>query len=63
MNHERRNDKLHQKLNRQAYLEAHQVIRDLHQLVAQPGGNGLSVGEMVQVAAKMGLLKTAEIGN
>ena len=60
MKNERRNDKLHQKLNRHAYLEAHLVIRDLHQLVDRSGGNGLSVGEMVQVAAQMGLLQTSE---
>jgi len=51
---------MHQKLNRQAYLEAHQVIRDLHKLVGRPGENGLSVGEMVRVAAQMGLLQTQE---
>ena len=57
MKNERRNDKVHQQLNQQAYYEAQQVIKDLHQLVRQPGRGGLSVGEMVKVAAKMGLLK------
>jgi len=58
MKSERRNDKVHQHLNQQVYLEANQVIRNLHQLVGRPGESGLSVGEMVQVAAKMGLLQS-----
>ena len=57
MKNERRNDKVHQQLNRHANYEAQQVIRDLHLLVRQPGRGGLSVGEMVKVAAKMGLLQ------
>ena len=57
MRNERRNDKRHQQLNQQANLEARQVVLELHQLVRTPGKKGLSVGEMVNVAAKMGLLK------
>jgi len=59
MKNERRNDKAHQQLNQQANYEAQQAIQDLHQLVRQPGRGGLSVGEMVKVAVKMGLLHRA----
>ena len=57
MRNERRNDKTHQQSNQQAYLEAQRAIRDLHRLVGRPGRGGLSVGEMVNVAAQMGLLR------
>lgn len=40
----------------EAYQEADQTIRDLHALCARPGRRGMSVGQMVGVAAQMGLL-------
>ena len=58
MKNERRNDKQHQRRRLQDFSDATETIRDLHRLVARPGRGGLSVGEMVNVAAKMGLLES-----
>jgi hypothetical protein len=51
-----RNDKVHQQLEQLDYMEAQYTLAKLHGLLAQPGRKGLSVGEMVSVAASMGLL-------
>ena len=59
MKNERRNDKRHQQERLLAYREADQTMQDLHRLLAKPGRDGLSVGQMVNVAAKMGLLQPA----
>lgn len=59
MKNERRNDKLHQRLRLQAYRDADATLHNLHRLVAGPGRCGLSVGEMVNVAATMGLLRSS----
>lgn len=61
MKNERRNDKVHQNLELQAYREAEDAKQQLHKLLAKPGHDGLSVGEMVNVAARMGLLQPASV--
>ena len=58
MKNERRNDKKHQQERLQAYQDANETIRNLHHLVDRPGRTGLSVGQMVNVAAAMGLLSS-----
>jgi hypothetical protein len=52
----RGNDKERQLLPTSAMGDVQQTIRELHGLLARPGRAGLSVGEMVSVAASMGLL-------
>ena len=61
MKNERRNDKVHQNQELQAYREAEDAQQQLHKLLAKPGQEGLSVGEMVNVAARMGLLQPASV--
>jgi len=56
----KRNDKNNQRQLMQARYEARQVIQELHDLLARPSRLGLSVGEMVNVAASMGLLKKSK---
>jgi len=56
MKNERRNDKEHQRQKLQAYRQAQQVIRDLHHLAGNPDKANINVGQMVSLAAGMGLL-------
>ena len=56
----KRNDKNNQRQLMQARYEARQVILELHDLLTRPSRPGLSVGEMVNVAASMGLLKKSK---
>ncbi len=57
MKNERRNDKEHQRQKLQAYRQAQQVIRDLHHLAGNPHTSNINVGQMVSLAAGMGLLR------
>ncbi len=61
MKNEHRNDKVHQNQELQALREAEDAKLQLHKLLAKPGQDGLSVGEMVNVAARMGLLQPASV--
>jgi len=61
MKNECRNDKVHQNQELQALREAKDAQLQLHKLLAKPGQDGLSVGEMVNVAARMGLLQPASV--
>ena len=57
MRHLHRNDKLQQRLRFQSDREAHSAMADLHRLLADRDRPGLTVGQMVNVAATMGLLE------
>lgn len=57
MKNERRNDKEHQRQRLQAYRQAQQVIRDLHRLAGTPDKPNINVGQMVSLAAGLGLLE------
>jgi len=52
----RRNDKQNQRNRLHAQYEAQQTLQELHNLLARPDRDGLTVGEMVNTAASMGLL-------
>ena len=54
----RRHDKQNQQQILQAKREAQQTILELHGLLSRPDRKGLTVGEMVNVAATMGLLNS-----
>jgi hypothetical protein len=60
MKNERRNDKEHQKQRLHAYREAQQVIYNLHNLAGNSHESRINVGQMVSLAATMGLLQTRE---
>lgn len=53
----RRNDKLNQNEQLKANAEAQRVLQELHKFLAQQESDGLRVGEMVTVAAELGLLE------
>jgi len=57
MQHLRRNDKQQQRERFQSYREAQLALTDLHKLLANRQRPGLTVGQMVNVAATMGLLE------
>ena len=60
MKNERRNDKEHQRQRLHAYRQAQQVIRDLHRLAENTDKANINVGQMVSLAAGMGLLQTRQ---
>lgn len=51
-----RNDKEHQRQRMQDFRQAEQALLALGGLLSRPGRIGITVGEMVNVAAGMGLL-------
>jgi len=53
---ERRNDKEHQRLRRQAYYEAQQALFELHRILKHPTHPD-SVGRRVAWAAQMGMIR------
>lgn len=58
----KRNDKAHQRERLTAEKEAQDALAQLHELLARPGRRGLRVGQMVKVAARLGLLEGRGLG-
>ncbi|MBN1765038.1 MAG: hypothetical protein JW860_07255 [Sedimentisphaerales bacterium] len=52
----RRNSKVEQRRYHLSYLEAQETLEKLNTLLTKPDKKGISVGEMVTLAASMGLL-------
>jgi len=50
MKNERRNDKEHQRRRLQAYRQAQQVIRDLHDLAGNSKKSKMNVSQMASLA-------------